>query len=146
MRPVRADGSACPRHATSISELTVRAECRSGGDGRVLEMLVRRTVVPTGKRRTLTRLALSRGRVAAGDSAIEEAGFDLLLDERGRRADALLHGPGDLRLRRDREVAPDVSEERPVRPCKVMRIVGEPGHRALALDEYRASIPELIVP
>src|SRR6188472_2293391 len=105
MRPARADGSACPRHATSISELTVRAQCRSGGDGRVLEMLVRRAVVATGKRRALTGLALSRGRVAPCNPAVEEAGLDLLLDEGRRRADAFLDRPGDLRLCRDREVA-----------------------------------------
>src|SRR4051794_22558126 len=79
-----------------------------------LEVLVRRAVVALGQRRALARLALPRRRAAARDAAVERARFDLLLDERDRGSHALLHRPGDLRLRRDREVPPDVLEERPV--------------------------------
>ena len=65
---------------------------RSGGERRArFEMLVRRAVVTARQRRPLTRLALPRRRMAPGDPAIEQTGLDLLLDERRRRADALLH-------------------------------------------------------
>src|SRR4051794_21520196 len=76
-----------------------------------LEVLVRRAVVALGQRRALARLALPRRRAAARDTAVERARFDLLLDERDRGSHALLHRPGDLRLRRDREVPPDVLED-----------------------------------
>ena len=70
------------------------------------------------------------------------AGLELRLDERDRRADALAHGPGDLRLRGDREVAADVLEERAVGPREVVRIGGQPRHRLLALAEHRAPVLE----
>src|SRR6185295_17708029 len=86
-----------------------------GGDRRrVLEMLMRRAVVTAGEGCPLTRLALARRRVAAGDATVEESCLDLLLDERGRGAYALPHRPRDLCLRPDREVASDVGEESPV--------------------------------
>src|SRR5437660_11313173 len=89
-------------------------EPASGGDGDrgvLLEVLVRRAVVATRERRALAGLSLPRRRVAMRDSAVEEAGLDLLLDERGRGADALTHRPGNLRLSGDREVAADVGEQ-----------------------------------
>ena len=70
------------------------------------KVLVRRAVVALGQRRALARLALARRRVAARDAAVERAGLDLLLDERARGRHALVHRPGDLGLRRDREIAP----------------------------------------
>src|SRR5207247_10507402 len=91
-----------------------------------LEVLVRRAVVPCGQRRALAGLALARRRLAPCDAAVERPGLDLLLDEGNRGGNALLDGPGHLGLRRDREVPPDVLEERPVRLGKVERILGEP--------------------
>src|SRR5262245_5277579 len=108
-------------------------------------MLVRRAVVPAGKRRSLAGLPLARRRVTAGDAAVEESRLDLLLDERGRSADTFTNGPGDLRLRRDREVAPDVREEGPVGAREVVRILGEPGHRALAFDDHLAPVDDLLL-
>ena len=58
--------------------------------------------------------------------------------------DALLHGPGDLRLHRDREVAPDVLEERPVGLREVERIGREPLHRLLAVGEHLAAVLEAL--
>jgi hypothetical protein len=98
-------------------------------------VLVRRAVVALRQRRALAGLALARRRAAAGDPAVERSGLDLLLDERRRRGHAGLHGPCDLRLRRDREVAPDVLEERPVRLREIERIAGEALHRVLARHE-----------
>src|SRR5437667_9167269 len=102
-------------------------------------MLVRGAVVAVGERRTLARLALARCRPATGHAAVERAGLDLLLDERRRRGDALLHRPCDLGLRRDREVAADVLEEGPVGLREVQRILREALHRLLARGEHRAS-------
>src|SRR5215510_10629660 len=137
MRPARAAGSACRRHGTcgvrayrSAPTRAARAGddpwmCLNGlrgdRDG-LLEMLVRRAVVATGKRRPLARLALPGGRVAPCDASVEQPGLDLLLDERRRRADALTHRPGDARLCRDGEVAPNVREERAVRASEVVRV------------------------
>src|SRR5690242_20868107 len=95
-------------------------------------MLVRRAVLALGQRRALAGLALAGRRAAAGDAAVERAGLDLLLDEAHRGADALAHGPGDLRLRGDREVAANVLEKRPIRLGEVLRVSGEPLHRLLA--------------
>jgi hypothetical protein len=81
--------------------------------------------------------------MTAGDPAIEEPRLDLLLDEARRRADALPDRPRHLGLRGDREVAPDVREERAVRAREVVGVLGEAGHRALALDEHVASVGEL---
>src|SRR5204863_1869884 len=86
-----------------------------GRDFGAFEMLMRRAVVALRKRRALARLALSRRRAAAGDAAVESSCFDLLFDEDRRRGYPFLHCPGDLRLHRDRKVAADVLEERPVR-------------------------------
>src|SRR6187431_1394082 len=97
----------------------------SGCDDGVLEVLVRRAVVPSRQRRPLAGLALACRRVAARDPAIQEPGLDLLLDEARRRADPFTDGPGDLRLCRDREVASDVSEKRPVGPSEVLGVLGE---------------------
>ena len=74
---------------------------------------------------------------------VERAGLDLLLDEADRGIDALVDRPGDLRLHGDREVAPDVLEERPVRLGEVVRICGEPLHRPLARREHLAAVLEL---
>jgi hypothetical protein len=82
-----------------------------GGDCRsLLEVLVRRAVVATGERRPLARLPLAGRRMATRDAPVEKSCFDLLLDERSRGSDAFAHRPRDLRLRRDREVPPDVRE------------------------------------
>src|SRR5512144_789935 len=97
------------------------------------EVLVRRAVVAVRKRRALAGLALAGRRLAAGDTAVERSGLDLLLDERDRGSDALAHRPGDLRLCRDREVAADVLEQRPVGAREVLRICRQPRHRQLAL-------------
>src|SRR5689334_7792347 len=104
---------------------------------------MRRAVVALGQRGALARLALARRRAAACDAAVERTGLDPLLDERNRCGDALLHGPRNLRLRRDREVAPDVLEQRAVRLRKVERIARETFHRLLALLEHRAPIFEM---
>src|SRR5436853_6841308 len=98
-------------------------------------MLVRRAVVAVGQRCPLAGLALARGRAAARDAAVEGAGFDLRLDERAGGGDALAHGPGDLRLRGDREVAPDVLEEGPIRHREVTAVGGEALQPRLARPE-----------
>src|ERR671918_2202138 len=116
----------------------------SGGGGRgLLEVLMRRAVVAPRQRCPLARLALARGRAAAPAAAVEQAGLDLLLDERRRRTDALSHRPRDLRLGGDGEVAPDVCEERPVGSGEVVRVLGQPLHRLLALEEHRPPVLEL---
>src|SRR5918995_5820393 len=106
-------------------------------------MLVRRAVVALGQRRALARLALASRRVTARDAAVERTGLDLLLDEGHRGGDALIDGPGDLCLRRDREVAPDVLEERPLRLGEVVRVAGEPLHRLLARLEHGTPVHDL---
>src|SRR5689334_658315 len=103
-------------------------------------MLVRGTVVALGEWRALARLALARRGPAAGDAAVEGAGLDLALDEGDRRGHPLAHRPGDLSLARDREVAPNVLEERPVRLREVERILGQPLHRLLAGLHYLAAV------
>src|SRR3954452_7385969 len=129
MPPARAGGSACQCHGSPrVGEPIAR---QLGGD-LALEMLVRRAVVALRQRRALAGLALARRRAAAGDAAVEGARLDLALDEPDRRRDALAHGPGDLRLARDREVAADVLEERPVGLREVERVLGEALHRLLA--------------
>src|SRR4051794_11678135 len=125
------------RAAASASELVL------GGDLRPLEMLVRRAVVALGKRRTLARLPLARGRLAAGDAAVEGACLDLLVDELHRCSHALLDRPADLRLVRDREVAADVLEQGPLRPREVVRVVGKALHRLLARKQDLAPVLEL---
>src|SRR5215212_7336440 len=118
-----------PRRAYRVHDAVPARGGRSGGDGRALEVLVARAVVALGQRRALARLPLARRRPAARDAAIERSGLDLLLDECDRRRDAFLHGPGDLRLRRDREVAPDVLEERAVGLGEIEGIPRQPFHR-----------------
>src|SRR5580704_2247146 len=118
----------------------------SGRHGRTLEMLVGWAVVPLRQRRTLARLALPRRRMAVGGSPLEGPRLDLLVDELDRRLDAVGHGPGDLGLHGDREVPPDVLEQRPVGPCEVVGIRCQPLHRAFAGREHLAPIAELGVP
>src|SRR5262245_2454111 len=138
----KATSESC-RISLSVSWLKTRAsliarkglvERASSGrcDLRALEVLVRRAVVAVRQRRALARLALARGRPAARDAAVEGAGLDLALDERHRRRDALAHGPGDLRLAGDREIAADVLEERAVGLGEIERVLGEALHRLLA--------------
>src|SRR3954470_17441226 len=115
------------------------------GDFGSLEMLMRRTVVALGQRRALARLALARRRVAAGDAALERAVLDLLLDEADRGVDAVRHGPGDLRLHRDREIAADVLEERLVGLREIVRVGCQPLHRPLAGREHLTAVLELCV-
>src|SRR5688572_22456422 len=115
------------------------------GDRRgLLEMLVRRAVVATGERRPLARLSLAGSRVAAGDPTVQEPRLDLLLDERRGGAESFLHRPGDLRLRGDREVTPDVRKERAVGACEVVRILGQARHRPLAFHEDSAPVVDLL--
>src|SRR6185312_9040496 len=104
--------------------------------------LVRRAVVPAGKRRPLARLALAGRRLAPGDTAVEETGLQLRLDELDRCRHALAHRPGDVRLRRDREEAANVLEERAIRTREVVRILGEARHRLLALAEHCTAVLE----
>src|SRR5215212_11663302 len=112
-----------PRRAYRVGDAAPGAAGRgSGGDGRAFEVLVARAVVALGKRRPLTRLPLARGRAAARDAAVERALLDLLLDERAGGVDSLRHRPRDLRLHRDREVAPNVLEKRAIRLGEVLRI------------------------
>src|SRR5262245_9579579 len=113
------------------------------GDFASFEVLMRGAVVALGERRALARLALPRRRVAAGNAAFERAVLDLLLDELDRSPDAVRDRPGDLRLHGDREVAPDVLEERLVRLGEVMRVGSESLHRALAGSEHLAPVVEL---
>src|SRR5919108_4333799 len=117
----------------------------SRSDAGALEVLVRRAVVALGQRRPLAGLALAGRRVAARHAADEGARLDLLLDERNRGADALVDGPGDLCLRRDREVAADVLEERPFGLREVLRIAREPLHRLLARLEHRPTVLDLLL-
>ena len=107
-------------------------------------MLVRRAVVALGKRRTLARLAFARRRAAACDAAVKRAGLDLVLDELRGRVDALLHRPRHLGLAGDREMTPDVLEERPVRLREVQGIVRETLHGLLAVREHLAPVLESI--
>src|SRR6266516_3464769 len=106
-----------------------RRATRPLGRGASLKVLVRRAIIAVRKRSPLARLALAGGRAAACDAAVERAGLDLLIDELRCRVDALRHGPGDLGLAGDREVAPDVLEERAVGLGEVERVLCEQLHR-----------------
>src|SRR5437667_5314896 len=111
------------------------------GDARAcFQVLVRRTVVAVGQWGALARLSLARRRAAARNAAVERAGLDLRLDERARRRDPLAHSPGDLRLRGDREVAPDVLEEGALGLGEVERIGRQTLHRLLACLEHLAAV------
>src|SRR6266511_4981907 len=102
---------------------------------------MRGAVVAFGERRPLAGLALARGCAAAGDAAVEHSGLDLLLDERTGGCHAFLDRPGDLGLRRDREVAADVLEERALRLGEVERVGRESLHRLLArLEDVAAEL------
>src|SRR5215831_17574066 len=94
-----------------------------------LEVLVRRAVLALGERRPLAGLALPRRRPATGNATVEGAGLDLGLDERTSRRDALADRPRDLCLRGNREVTPDVLEERSLGLREVERIGRKPLHR-----------------
>src|SRR4051795_10660816 len=104
---------------------------------------MRRAVVAVRERRALTCLALARRRAAACNTAVERALLDLLLDEPDSGVDAGGNGPGDLRLNGDREVAPDVLEERLVGLREVMRILRQSLHRPLARGEHVAAVLQL---
>jgi len=69
--------------------------------------------------------------MTARDTAVERARLDLLFDERDRCGDALVHRPRHLGLRGDREIAPDVLEERPLGFREVLRVARKPLHRLL---------------
>src|SRR4029450_12863624 len=119
---------AARRAATAISDSGCEVErARRGlrGNLRALEMLMRRAVVAVREGRARTRVPLARRCAAAGDPAVERAGLDLLLDEGDRCGDALLHRPGDLRLRCDREVAADVPQETPIGLARIERDAGQ---------------------
>src|SRR6266496_676986 len=103
-------------------------------------MLVRRAVVTVGQWGALARLALARRRAAPRDAAVEGACLDLRLDESASGGDSLAHGPGDLRLRGDREVAPDVLEEGPLGLREVERVGRQTLHRLLASIEHLAAV------
>src|SRR5215211_5828750 len=132
-----------PRRAYRVGEAAPRCGVRSGGDGGAIEVLVARAVLALGKRRPLARLPLAGRGAAAGDAAVESALLDLLLDERAGGVDSLRHRPGDLRLHRDREVAPNVLEERAIRLGEVLRIRCEPLHRPLARRQHLAAVLQL---
>src|SRR4051812_11220864 len=108
-----------------------------------LEMLVRRAVVAFRQRRALAGLALAGRRTAPGDAAVEGSGLDLLLDEADCGLDALRHGPGDLRLHGDREVAPNVLEKRAIGLGEVVRVGGQALHRPLTRGEHVAAVLEV---
>src|SRR5512132_4586940 len=103
-------------------------------------MLVRRAVVAVGQWGALARLALARRRAAARDTAVERTCLDLRLDERACGGDSLAHSPGDLRLRGDREVAPDVLEEGPLGLREVERVGRQTLHRLLASIEHLTTV------
>src|SRR5918998_2575595 len=98
-------------------------------------MLVGRAVVALGKRRALARIPLARRRPATRRAAVEGAGLDLLRDEGHGGPDSLLHDPGDLRLRPNREVPANILEERAIRFREVKRVAREALHRVLARGE-----------
>src|SRR5512132_3487953 len=98
-------------------------------------MLVRGAVVAARERRPLAGLALACRRAAARHAAVVGACLDLSLDEGDRRAHSLADGPGHLSLCRDREVAANVLEQRPVGPGEIVWIAGEPLHRLRAFAE-----------
>src|SRR5436190_1045653 len=104
---------------------------------------MRGAVVAVRERGALARLALPRGRATASDAAVECALLDLVLDEADGGVDAAADSPGDLRLHRDREVAPDVLEEGLVGLREVVRILGQTLHRALAGGEHVAPVLQL---
>src|SRR5262245_43018264 len=153
-RAVRGRSSAI-RNATSESwRISLSVSCDNprrayspaailGSDFASFEVLVRGAVVALGKRRALARLALPRRRVAAGDPALERAVLDLLLDELDRSSDAVCDRPGHLRLHGDREIAPDVLEQRLVGLREVVRVGGESLHRAFTGGEHLAPVVEL---
>src|SRR5690242_19846797 len=120
-----------------------RGKAALRGDFGALEVLMRRAVVALRKRGALARLALPGRRAAACNATVERPGLDLLLDERDRGGDALLHRPRHLRLRGDREVAPDVLEQRSVRLREVERVACESFHRLLALLEHGPAVLEM---
>src|SRR5262245_178311 len=80
--------------------------------------------------------------MTAGDAAFERAGLDLLLDELDRRCDAVAHGPLHLSLDGDREVAPNVLEQRLVRVREVVWVRREPLHGVLAGAEHLTAVLE----
>src|SRR6478735_8686044 len=116
-----------------------RSPCRRGRAYRrdlrcslpALEVLMRGAVVAVRQRGPLAGLALTGRRAATSDAAVEGSRLDLLLDEADCRLDALGHGPGDLRLHGDGEIAADVLEEGAIRLCEVVRIRGQALHRPL---------------
>src|ERR1044071_8545925 len=82
------------RHVTRPLETRRRGPGRKawlGGDFGALEGVGGRAVVAFGERRALARLSLPRRRPATRDAAVERTGLDLLLDERDRGGDTLLH-------------------------------------------------------
>jgi len=106
---------------------------------------VRGAILALGERRALARLTLASRRAAAGNAAVERAGLDLRLDEVDRGSDPLGHGPGDLRLLRDGEIAADVLEERLVRALEVAGILGEPLDALLTRGEDVTAVLELLL-
>src|SRR2546421_908900 len=103
-------------------------------------MLVGRVVVTVGHWEARARLALACRRAAPRDTAVEGTCLDLRLDESASGGDSLAHGPGDLRLRGDREVAPDVLEEGALGLGEVERIGRQTLHRLLACLEHLAAV------
>src|SRR6476661_3298572 len=106
-------------------------------------MLMRGAVVTIRQRRSLTGLALARGGATAGNTSVESACLDLLLDEPNRGIDTLADGPGDLCLHRDREEPPDVLEQGAIGLREVVRIRSEPLHRPLTRREHLATVLEV---
>src|SRR6476619_6949919 len=108
-----------------------------------LEVLMRGAVVAVRQRCPLAGLALAGRRTATGDTAVERSSLDLLFDEADGGLDTLGHGPGDLRLHGDREVAADVLEEGAIRLREVVRIGGQALHRPLTGREDVAAVLEV---
>src|SRR5919197_2148516 len=120
-------------------------ERRLSGGGRRFEVLVGGAVLAVGQRCALARLALAGRRATARDTAVEGAGLDLGLDELDCGADALAHGPRDLRLAGDGEVAPDVLEERSVGVREVARVLRQAFDSVLAGGQDFAAVLELLL-
>src|SRR3954467_11222805 len=134
-RPRQARGSPCRRGRAYRKGL----RCSLAA----LEVLMRRAVVALRQRCPLTRLALAGRRAAPSDAAVERSRLDLLLDEADRRLDALGHGPGDLRLHGDREVAADVLEQGAIRLREVVRVGGQALHRPLTGRQHVPAVLEV---
>ena len=104
----------------------------------LLEVLVRRAVLPIGQRRPLARLALAGRRLALVRLALARA-LELVEDVHDRRADVPVDRPVDAHLIRDREQMPDLREEALAGLREVLRVAGQPLDRRLAALQHPAT-------